>query len=235
MQSHPSSSIQAPATSCGLATASLVCGICGLFLGPFTGIPAIITGHMALGRIKKSGGGLRGGGMALAGLILGYIFTALLLILAAAGFAAGNAAIMKAKRVTTLATAVAIETAVNNYVTEYGTMPSDVSSDMTQTTSTDTGMLEVLLGLEGKFNTRSIKFLSVKEGRGNKNGLVYSSDGNSVAGLYDPWGGGYNVRLDLDSDEKLNVVGETLDNRRVVVWSDGPDRKAGTQDDVKTW
>lgn len=47
--------------------------------------------------------------------------------------------------------------------------------------------------------------------------------------------GGYKVRLDLDSDEKLDVSGETLDNRRVAVWSDGPDRKAETKDDVKTW
>jgi len=202
MQSHPTSSIQVPTASCGLATASLVCGICGLFLGPFTGIPAIITGHMALGQIKKSGGGLRGDGMAIAGLILGYIFTAFVPILAAAGFAAGAAAISKAKRVTTLATAVGIETAVNNYITDYGTMPSEGSSDTTLTTSTDTGLLEVLLGLEGKLNTRSIKFLSVREGRGKKNGLVYDSNGSSVVGLYDPWGGCYMVGFEPDAKEK---------------------------------
>ena len=235
MQSHPTSSIQGPTASCGLATASLVCGICGLFLGPFTGIPAIITGHMALERIKKSEGGLRGGGMARAGLILGYIFTALLPILAAAGFAAGNAAITKAQRVTTLVTAVGIESAVSNYMTEYGTMPSEGSSDKTLMTSTDPELLEVLLGLEDKLNTRSIKFLSVKEGREQKNGLVFSADGGNIVGLYDPWGGGYKVRLDLDSDEKVDVGSETLDNRRVAVWSDGPDRRTGTKDDVKTW
>ena len=178
---------------------------------------------------------MRGGGKAFTGLILGYIFTALLPILAAAGFAAGNAAITKAKRVTTLATAVAIEMAVNNFITEYGTMPSNGSTDTTLTTITDTGLLEVLLGLEGKLNTRSIKFLSVKEGREKKNGLAYSSNGRGVVGLYDPWGGGYKVRLDLDSDEKLDMGGETLDNRRVAVLSDCPDRKAGTKDDVKTW
>jgi hypothetical protein len=178
---------------------------------------------------------MQGHGMAIAGLILGYIFTALLPILAAAGFAAGNAAIMKAKRVTTLATATAIESAVNNYMTEYGTMPSEGSSDTTLTTIADIGLLEVLLGLEDKLNTRSIKFLSVREGKGNKNGLIYTSNGSGVVGLYDPWGGGYRIRLDLDSDEKVDVGSETLDNRRVAVWSDGPDRKAGTKDDVKTW
>ena len=208
-------------------------------MGPFTGIPAIITGHMALGRIKRSRGVMQGQGMAIAGLILGYIFTAISVIviplLFAAGFAAGNSAITKAQKITTLATATAIEMAVNNYMTEYGTMPSEGSSDTTLTTSADNSLLEVLLGLEDKLNTRSIKFLSVREGSEKKNGLVYDSNGRSVVGLYDPWGGGYKVRLDLDSDEKLDVSGESLDNRRVAVWSDGPDRKAGTKDDIKTW
>jgi hypothetical protein len=44
---------------------SLVCG--GLAL------PAIICGHIARSKIKRSGGMLTGGGMALAGLIIGYI------------------------------------------------------------------------------------------------------------------------------------------------------------------
>jgi hypothetical protein len=56
----------------GLAIASLVCGLVQ-FLGFWivTGIPAIIMGHIARRRIKLSGE--QGDGMALAGLILGYI------------------------------------------------------------------------------------------------------------------------------------------------------------------
>ncbi len=231
--------MQVPAP-CGLATASLVCGICSAFLGPLTGIPAVITGHMALGRIKKSGGALQGHGMALAGLILGYVFSALFVIvalLAAAGFAAGNAAIVKARKVTALAMATAIESSVNSFYTEYGSMPVNGEQDVTVQTDSSTDLLNVLLGKDKRLNTRAIKFLSVREGRANKNGLVYGSDG-SVVGLYDPWGGPYKVRLDLDYDEKLVVKlenEESLDNRRVAVWSDGPDRRAGTEDDVKTW
>ena len=66
----------ASAQSCGLATASLILGICGLVLcvlGPAFGIPAVICGHMARSRINASGGALSGGGMALAGIITGYI------------------------------------------------------------------------------------------------------------------------------------------------------------------
>ena len=53
---------------------SLVLGILSfLCFGLFTGIPAVICGHVARSNIRKSQGALTGGGMALAGLILGYI------------------------------------------------------------------------------------------------------------------------------------------------------------------
>lgn len=227
-----------PAASCGLATASLVCGLCGLLLGPLTGIPAIITGHMALARIKKSGGVLQGHGMAVAGLILGYVLSALIVViavLASAGFAIGNVAVTKAQRATTLATAAAIESAVNSFMTEYGSMPDQGSSDKTVATGSDTSLLEVLLGLESNLNRKSIRLLSVKEVKEKRNGLLYDTSSGRVIGLYDPWGGGYNVRLDLDYDMKLNVDGDSLQNRRVAVWSNGPDRRSGTKDDVKTW
>jgi hypothetical protein len=114
-------------------------------------------------------------------------------------------------------------------------MPQTGTSDTTVLTNNDKDLLHVLLGMENDMNVRSIKFLSVKEGRENKNGLVYAKDRRSVVGLYDPWGGGFNVRLDLDSDKKIDVIGEVLKNRRVAVWSDGPDGKSGTKDDVRTW
>jgi Tfp pilus assembly protein PilE len=53
---------------------SLVLGILSfLCFGFFTGIPAVICGHFARSNIRKSQGALTGGGMALAGLILGYV------------------------------------------------------------------------------------------------------------------------------------------------------------------
>lgn len=59
----------------GLAVASLVCGIASLVmcLGFLTGLPGVICGHLALQKIKQAGTALRGGGLALAGLIMGYI------------------------------------------------------------------------------------------------------------------------------------------------------------------
>lgn len=66
----------APVRNSGLAIASMVCGIVGYltcyFVGVF-GIPAVICGHMALNRIASSPFPVAGRGMAIAGLILGYL------------------------------------------------------------------------------------------------------------------------------------------------------------------
>lgn len=61
------------------AIASLVCGILGFLTGPITGIPALITGHIARKKIRNSGGTLAGSGMALTGLIFGYTSTVVVL------------------------------------------------------------------------------------------------------------------------------------------------------------
>ena len=66
----------------GVAIASLVLGILGLILiGPLGSVPAVICGHIALSKIKQSPEFLTGDGMALAGLILGYVQIGLMVIL----------------------------------------------------------------------------------------------------------------------------------------------------------
>lgn len=55
----------------GMAIAALVCGIGQLLLWFPAGIAAVILGHMARNRIRQTGE--QGDGMAVAGLILGYI------------------------------------------------------------------------------------------------------------------------------------------------------------------
>lgn len=60
----------APAQTSGKATASLVCGL--LFFIPLAFVAAIVFGHLALSEIRKSAGRLKGEGLAMAGLVLGY-------------------------------------------------------------------------------------------------------------------------------------------------------------------
>jgi competence protein ComGC len=62
-----------PKTS-ALAIWSLVLGILSLICFTiFTAIPGVICGHKALSRIKRSNGTLTGQGLAIAGLITGYL------------------------------------------------------------------------------------------------------------------------------------------------------------------
>jgi prepilin-type N-terminal cleavage/methylation domain-containing protein len=177
------------------------------------------------------------------------VVIAIIAVLASAGFAAGNAAIQKARKTTALAAATSIESAVNNFYTEYGSMPKDGDADSTSDTKADITLLKVLLGMdEGGTtpkNSRAVKFLSVREGKSNKGGLIYSTNGANISGMFDPWGGPYQVMLDLDYDEKLLVKpkgagaqSKTLNGRRVAAWSDGADGVTGTgkvSDDVITW
>ena len=78
----------------GIAIASLVLGVLSLVLCCITGLPAIVCGHLALGKIRRSGQTYSGEGVAIAGLVLGYLTTVLALIylimfLMGGGIAAG--------------------------------------------------------------------------------------------------------------------------------------------------
>jgi len=75
------------AQTSGLAIASLVCSLAALSAVILTFtiilcIPGIILGHVAWWRISHSNGQLKGKGLAIAGLIIGYIIFALVILLA---------------------------------------------------------------------------------------------------------------------------------------------------------
>ncbi len=57
------------------STAAVIALVCGLLLclGPLTGIPAIIAGFIARGAVKKDPANVGGGGLAIAGIILGVL------------------------------------------------------------------------------------------------------------------------------------------------------------------
>lgn len=71
-------SVPAPRQTSSLAIISLVAGILGWTLLPFLGsIGAIIFGHMARGEIRRSHGQLDGDGLAVTGLVLGWVSVSL--------------------------------------------------------------------------------------------------------------------------------------------------------------
>jgi DUF1707 SHOCT-like domain/Domain of unknown function (DUF4190) len=63
----------------GLAIASLACGIAQFAFGPVATIPAIVLGHVARHQIKRTGE--QGAGLALAGLVLGWVAVILGIVL----------------------------------------------------------------------------------------------------------------------------------------------------------
>lgn len=188
------------------------------------------------------------------------VVIAIIAVLASAGFTMGTRAILKARQTTCLATATSVEAAVNNFFLEYGSMPVLGVTQDTQVATADKAQaafnidfLTAILGEEtstSPINAKSIKFLTAREGRNRKDGVVYNTGSSGlVRGLYDPWGGAYFVMLDGDYDERLEVQlpaarqATFLRNRRVAVWSNGADNTTGNTstgrgtmiDDVKTW
>ena len=79
-------------STCGLAIASLMLGIVGLIfycISILPGLPAVVCGHLALSKIKRSGNTLDGRGMAIAGLSMGYIAIVFTVIVFSIGFIGG--------------------------------------------------------------------------------------------------------------------------------------------------
>ena len=124
---HPSQ----PA-SCGLATASLVLGISSIIF-ILTAIPAVICGHIALSKIKKSQGKLGGKGIALAGLITGYVIFGFVLLIA---FIAALSApviirqINKADQTEAISNAKQIGLALFQFEDEYGNYPNAATASL---------------------------------------------------------------------------------------------------------
>ena len=76
-QDQPRIDLLGPPTS-GLAKASLALAILGIVpLGPLASIPGAICGHLALRRIRRSGGAVGGRRVALSALVIAYLAMAL--------------------------------------------------------------------------------------------------------------------------------------------------------------
>ena len=73
----------------GKAIASLVCGVV-FFFWPFSAIAAVVLGHLALSEIKQSAGRVIGRGLAIGGLVTGYLGLSILPLLIIAAIAIPN-------------------------------------------------------------------------------------------------------------------------------------------------
>jgi len=96
----PLSAVQPKSRPQGLAITSFVLGLLSLAcFGLLAGIPAIICGHVARGRVRRITGQYGGAGFALAGLIMGYVSVLMTLLLAVMLLPALAKAKAKAQRI----------------------------------------------------------------------------------------------------------------------------------------
>jgi len=108
-----------------MAIASLICGLF-FFLFP-AAIAAVVLGHVSRSQIRKSGGRLKGSGLALAGLILGYSWVVLVfLIILAIAIPSLLRSKMAASEATTVGSLRTLNTACMTYSTTYGGFPSSL-------------------------------------------------------------------------------------------------------------
>jgi hypothetical protein len=79
-----------PRKTNGMAIASLVCSCAGIFLIGIPAVLGIIFGFVARSQIRRSNGTQGGGGMAMAGIIVGFGVVALIVVVFAVAAARNN-------------------------------------------------------------------------------------------------------------------------------------------------
>jgi type IV pilus assembly protein PilA len=107
-----------PSGVSGKAVGSLICGILFLFFP--VAIVAVVLGHLSLSDIRKSAGRLTGRGVAITGLVLGYLGVSLIPILIIAAIAIPN--LLRARMAANEASAVESLRKINAAEVEYDAM-----------------------------------------------------------------------------------------------------------------
>jgi hypothetical protein len=155
-----------PQTS-ALAVWSLILGILSFVLAGLSSIPAVICGHLALRKIKRSAGKNSGGGLAIAGLITGYLGFAIL-----AGLTAPTIVRSKKKWLQTeaISNARSFSLALSEFESEYGSFPNastaaavaEVTETEKETGSSSNAYLRQLI--RSGISQSEISFYSAAEG-----------------------------------------------------------------------
>ncbi|MCW1887593.1 type II secretion system GspH family protein [Luteolibacter flavescens] len=172
------------------------------------------------------------------------VVISIIIVLAAMSFGVIGTVTKRQKTVETQATITALSQAMDAFYSDYNRMPSVGSSGDEMTTEGQAGadLITILLGKEESSsemqNPKQISYLNTKVGKTKaKGGLIYSN-GNKVQGLYDAWGEPLRIKFDDDFDDEISdpvTQGKIVRQKRFVVWSWGPDKKFGDNDEVKSW
>lgn len=229
-----------------MAFVSLACAILAILtgfvsqggVGFLIGIPAVLAGHVAWHRIRKSDGALVGLESAAGGLVLGYLSCALWMT-------DGTFLHHDRRAIASKLNIDALNVGLHGFELEYGKLPDVGTYDLTTDNTAGRRLLAALLGREEsdgrRMNPRKIPFLTLREGKTRKKGgLVYlPTPVSGLDGLFDSWGNPYRVILLPSDDTSLafSYGGRRveLSGKKFVIASRGPDGVEGTRDDLKTW
>lgn len=211
----------------GLATTSLVLGIlsvtCVYCVG---GIPAIICGHIARGRIAQSNGTLTGAGLALAGLIMGYLSIVISLLIAIGYVFLFARVAQEVPKFQSKSTPVVIDaqasqlaSALQRYKADHGQLPA-IAPGNGEVVDTAT-----LVDILGGNNPRGVTYYQP-----GTNGVQVNGQPT------DMWLQPLRIAIDLNGDGFVQVGTQRVTGI-VAVWSTGPNQKddLGTGDDITSW
>lgn len=179
------------------------------------------------------------------------VVIAIIAVLAGLGFSGARFAIERARKVSAQATATSIVSSIESFYSDYSALPGPGTSDATVLDTDSAAGLAVMNILAGQEtgtdieNTRRVRYLSVKEAKGNRDGATYGA-GDAMTGLFDPWGQPYFFQLDYDYDERLQVAtpitapatfNALLRGKRAAVWSLGVENRseASSTSVAKSW
>ncbi len=215
-----------PQTS-GLAITSMVLGICSFLCGGLTAIPAIICGHIAHSKIKKSQGQQTGVGFAIAGFITGYlgIFALIVMIAMLAGLTAPMVIRQrkKADQTEAVSNARQIGLALMEFEADYSYYPNASSGPATSSNERFRQLLSA--GLTTSEQMFYAKSAGTRKPDGNTTGSQAIAPGECGFAYVD------NIRTDDGIPRPLAMApfekGSTafdrmpFDGKAVILWSDG--------------
>jgi prepilin-type N-terminal cleavage/methylation domain-containing protein len=170
------------------------------------------------------------------------VVISIIIVLAAMSFAAITTVNRKKDALLSKSMVTDLSFALNSYYESYNRLPSVGGSDeLTADGQAGVELLKILTGKEDPAsdmqNPKGLNFLTTKIGTNKKQGgLIYS--GSEVVGMYDAWGQALHIKFDNGSTNEIpdpTKPGDVVRQKRVIVWSFGPDGKVGDNDEVKSW
>ncbi|MFT5469532.1 MAG: hypothetical protein ACI8UO_004653 [Verrucomicrobiales bacterium] len=135
----------------------------------------------------------------------------------------------------------ALRTALRDYYSEYKKLPPIHQSDDDFAGELSGDLIVALFAVKdhsatARLNPRGIQFLTTKSGLSGIRGLSKSKNGKYQ--FLDPWGEPCHLFLDLNYDDKMQIPFKSgkleIVYTTVFLISKGPDRRFGTEDDIRS-